>query len=69
MLPRCAQNTRPDCARRKKRLWAGSHEINNALAPITGYTELLSLNPTITADDLLVTFARRILWASVDVTE
>ena len=46
-----------------------SHEINNALTPITGYAELLSLNPTITADDLLVTFARRILWASVDVTE
>lgn len=44
-----------------------AHEINNAMAPITGYAELLSLNPVVAADEKTVGFARRILWASTDV--
>ena len=44
-----------------------AHEINNALAPITGYAELLAMSPTVAADERMVAFARRILWASTDV--
>ena len=44
-----------------------AHEINNALTPITGYAELLSLSPTVTADEQAAGFARRILWASTEV--
>ena len=44
-----------------------AHEINNALAPITGYAELLSMSPKISSDDGLTAYARRILWASTDV--
>ena len=44
-----------------------AHEINNAMAPITGYAELLSLSPVVASDEKMVGFARRILWASTDV--
>jgi GAF domain-containing protein len=46
-----------------------AHEINNAMAPIVGYAELLSLSPVVAADEKMVAFARRILWASTDVAE
>ncbi|HET7772046.1 MAG TPA: GAF domain-containing protein [Chloroflexota bacterium] len=44
-----------------------AHEINNALTPITGYAELLSVSPSVAADEQAAGFARRILWASTDV--
>jgi len=46
-----------------------AHEINNALSPITGYAELLSASPTVAAHDATASYARRILWASVEVAE
>ena len=44
-----------------------AHEINNALAPITGYAELLSMSPKVSSDDVLTAYARRILWAATNV--
>lgn len=44
-----------------------AHEINNALSPIVGFTELLALSPKVSADPTLVTYANLILDAGEQV--
>jgi GAF domain-containing protein len=46
-----------------------AHEINNALSPITGYAELLTLSRVVRTDQTTVNQARLILEASLDVAE
>jgi PAS domain S-box-containing protein len=40
-----------------------AHEVNNALVPLTGYAELLAMNPTVAAQPQLASYAAQIVRA------
>ena len=44
-----------------------AHEINNALSPISGYAELLAMNPAVAGDPQLSAYVARIAAASENV--
>lgn len=46
-----------------------AHEINNALSPIVGYSELLALNPKIAGEPTLAAYAQLILHAGEQVAQ
>ena len=46
-----------------------AHEINNALSPVTGFAELLSVDPTVARNPRLLTYARAIGEGAEQVAE
>ncbi|CAA9303382.1 MAG: hypothetical protein AVDCRST_MAG77-5861 [uncultured Chloroflexi bacterium] len=45
-----------------------AHEINNALAPVVGYTDLLSIRPAVAGDAMAMAYVRRIADAGTDIS-